>query len=80
MVEFANTTSFFIVCRHGVIFQDPSVGQSDNVNPLVREVIVSFANARPWDDINLANILVEVVSASPDQLPAVLSNIGLHLS
>ena len=29
---------------------------------------------------NLANILVEAVSASPDQLPAVLSNIELHLS
>ena len=65
-----------ILSRHGVIFQDLSVGQADNVNPLVREVIVSLKSARPWDDINLSNILVEIVSACPDQLPAVLSKIS----
>ena len=36
--------------------------------------------ARPWDDMNLSNILVEIVSACPDQLPAVLSNTFLNLS
>ena len=58
-----------------MIFQDPSVGQAENLNPLVREVIVSLGTARPWEDVNLSNLLVEIASACPDQLPSVLSNL-----
>ena len=59
--------------RYGVIFQDSSVGQIENMNPLVREVIVSLKTARPWEDVNLSNILLETTSACPDQLQHVLS-------
>ena len=58
--------------RYGVIFQDASIGQTENMNPLVREVIVSLKTVRPWEDVNLSNILLETVSACPDQLQTVL--------
>ena len=49
------------------------MGQTENVNPLVREVIVSLKSARPWEDVNLSLILLETTAACPDQLQTVLS-------
>ena len=49
------------------------MGQTENVNPLVREVIVSLKSARPWEDVNLSLILLETTAACPDQLLTVLS-------
>ena len=43
------------------------------MNPLVREVIASLKTARPWEEVNLCHILLETVSACPDQLQTVLS-------
>ena len=39
----------------------------------MREVIASLKTARPWEEVNLCNILLETVSACPDQLQTALS-------
>ena len=58
--------------RYGVIFPDPAVGQLENNNNLVREVITSLGASKPWEDVSLSSIIVDLVTACPDQLPAVL--------
>ena len=64
--------------RHGVIFPDPAVGQLDNLNHLVKEVIVSLGASKPWEDATLASILTDLVAACPDQLPAALHTLEPH--
>jgi len=50
----------------GVVFPDSTAGQGDRiVNPLAREVIRSMD--KPWQSVNLASLVVEMVSACPDQ-------------
>lgn len=58
--------------RYGVIFPDPAVGQLENNNNLVREVITSLGASKPWEDVSLSSIIVDLVTACPDQLPSVL--------
>jgi len=57
--------------KHGVVFPDPAAGQGEkNLNPLAREVLLS--QAKPWESVSLSSVMVELVTACPDQLPVLL--------
>ena len=65
--------------RHGVIFHDPSVGQSEDANPLVKEVLRSLSCSRPWEDVDLSSIIVSLISACPDQMSTFLGESQIFL-
>jgi hypothetical protein len=57
--------------KQGVVFPNPAAGQSDkNLNPLAKEVLLSLA--KPWESVSLSSVVVELVTACPDQLFALL--------
>jgi hypothetical protein len=57
--------------KQGVLFPDPAAGQGDkNLNPLAKEVLLSLA--KPWESVSLSSVVVELVTACPDQLSALL--------
>ena len=57
--------------KQGLVFSVPAVGQSDKkLNPLAREVVISVA--KPWESVSLSNVMVEQVTACPDQFPVLL--------
>jgi len=53
--------------KHGVVFPDPMVGQNEKtLNPLAKEVL--FSMTKPWESLAVSSVVVELVSACPDQL------------
>eukprot|EP00092_Neocalanus_flemingeri_P037911 GFUD01041266.1.p1 GENE.GFUD01041266.1~~GFUD01041266.1.p1 ORF type:complete len:1730 (-),score=625.36 GFUD01041266.1:48-5237(-) len=57
--------------KQGVVFPDPAAGQGDKIiNPLAREVLLSLA--KPWESVSLAGVVVELVTACPDQVDTLM--------
>ena len=53
--------------KYGVVFPDAMVGQNEKtLNPLAKEVLLSIS--KPWESLAVSSVVVELVSACPDQL------------
>jgi len=52
--------------KHGIIFQDPEFGLGEkDANPLLKELLLGLS--RPWDELELAELVVKLVSNCPGQ-------------
>jgi len=61
--------------KYGVVFPDPLVGQNEKtLNPLAREVLLAMS--RPWESVAMSSVVVELISACPDQIGTLFGILG----